>query len=188
MIEFFSHLNSLHPLSAEATAALMKVIRAKELRKGQVWLQEGNICDKLTFVVKGLMKLYFEPGHKELVIEFSKSNDFCVSADSYFNKKPSRYSIRSIEPTVILYFTEAEIQHLSERFPELNIHLKRVAEQRVASLEYHNGLLMLQPKERYEKLAIDKEWMVNGSLLTDRLLAAYLGVGANAVCQWRKNE
>ncbi len=188
MVEFFQYLNSLYPLSPEATSGLMKLIRTKELRRGQIWLQEGAVCDKLSFVIKGLMKLYFESTSKELVIDFSKENDFCLSANSYFNRIPSDYSIRSIEQTVIVYINYIELQSLIEKLPELNSHFKRVAEHHVATLEYHSALLMLSPRERYEKMAGDQSWMIDGSRLTDRLLAAYLGVGANAVCQWRKDE
>lgn len=186
MIEFFNYLNALHPLSAEATAALMKVIRMKELRRGQVWLQEGAVCDKMTFVVKGLMELYFEVGSKEVVIDFSKENTFCLSAESYFNKSLSAYSIRTIEPTIIIYINSLELNALIEKFPELHHHFKSIAEKQVSVIEYHCGLLMLAPRERYEKLAYDHAWMVDGRRITDRLLAAYLGVGANAVCTWRK--
>jgi CRP-like cAMP-binding protein len=164
----------------------LKVIRAKELRRGQVWLQEGAVCDRISFVVKGLLKLYFESAFKELVISFSSENEFSLSADSFFNQVPSRYTIRSIEATVIVFISANELRSLTEKFPELNLHLKCVAEQQVSAFEYHSGLLMMPPKERYEQLASDHPWMIDGSRLTDRLLAAYLGVGANAVCQWRK--
>jgi hypothetical protein len=29
------------------------------LRKGQVWPQEGAVCDKLAFIEKGVVKIYF---------------------------------------------------------------------------------------------------------------------------------
>ena len=187
MLPFFTYLNKLHPLSAEATAALMKMVRAKELRKGQAWLQEGAVCDKLTFVMKGLMKLYFETGSKEVVLHFARENDFILSAQSYLEQLPSEYTIRTTEPAVIVYFLRNDLQHLLAKFPELNLHFLLIDQQQSFAYEYHMGLLMLSPKERYEKLAQDHAWMVDGSRITDRMLAGYLGVGANAVCGWRKS-
>ncbi len=187
MIEFFQYLNSIHPLSAEATSALLKIVRAKELRRGQVWLQEGAVCDKLTFVLKGMLKLYFESDTKELVLQIAKENDWVLSVESYIDKTPSTYSIRSIEPSVVVYVQQSEWQYIQDRFPELQFHMKAIGEWQIRSFEQHAVLLLLPPRERFEKLILTHSWLADGKRITDRLLAAYLGVGANAVCLWRKD-
>ena len=171
MLEFFSHLNSLHPLSAEATTALMKVIRPKELRRGQVWLQEGAVCDKLTFIIKGLVKLYFEAGSKEVVLSIARENECILSAQSYFEQLSSSYSIRSVEQSVIVFILRNDLLHLVSKYPELNSHLKVIAHQQAIQHEYHSGLLMLAPRERFEKLATNCTGMIDGRRIRDRLLA-----------------
>ena len=186
MIELIHHLNSIHPLSAEAVAAFIKVMRAKELRRGQVWLQEGAVCDKLTFVVKGLLKLYFETETKELVLQFARENEFILSAQSYFVNTPSDYSIRAVDPSVVVSISKTDLQFLLSRLPELSHHLLVVGQHQINSLEHHSGLIMLPPRERFEKLVLAKSWLVDGKRITDKLLAGYLGVRANAVCEWRK--
>ncbi len=186
MIEFFQYLNSLHPLSPEAAGDLMKVIRAKELRRGQVWLQEGAVCDKMTFVVKGLMKLYFETGSKEVALNFVKGNELMISAQSYFEHAPSRYIIRSVEQTVVIYIMRNDIQNVLEKHHELHLHLLLIAQLQIADLEYHTGLLMLSRKERFEKLKADRTWMTDGRMLSDKMLAGYLGMTANCLCGFKK--
>ncbi len=186
MIEFFHHLNALYPLSAEAQAALMKVIRAKELRKGQVWLQEGAVCDKLTFVIKGLTKLYFETGSKEVILHFARGGEFCLSAQSYFDQRPSRYIIRAAEPTVVISIAYNEMQQLIERYHELNVHLKLIAQKQAELLEEHLAMLLLPPRERYENLKEQYLWMEGR--LTDRLLAAFIGVTPNCISYYRNGR
>jgi CRP-like cAMP-binding protein len=186
MLEFFNYLNSIHPLSAEATAALMKVIRVKELSKGQVWLQEGAVCDKLAFVVKGLMKMYFESGNKELIIRFAGDNEIMVSAQSYFQGAPSRFAIRAIEPTIILYFAAKEFDHILIKFNELQYHLRILAIREVGQLENHVAILMLSPKARWQAIFQGNDLVELSKKVTDRQLAAYLAVTPNAICTWRK--
>lgn len=188
MIEFFNHLNSLQPLSSEAVAALLKVIKAKELRRGQVWLQEGAVCDKFTFVIKGLMKLYFETGSKEVILNFAREKEFMISAQSYFDQSPSRYTIRSVQQSVVVYVLIHELQSTIDRFPELNLHFSLVAHKQVVEYEYHTGLMMLQPRERYDRLIEEKSWMVNRKVLTDKLLAGYLGIGANVLSGYKRGD
>ncbi|MES2373459.1 MAG: Crp/Fnr family transcriptional regulator [Bacteroidota bacterium] len=186
MIEFFNYLNSLHPLSAEATAALMKVIHAKELRKGQVWLQEGAVCDKLTFVVKGLMKLYFENGNKELIVHFAGNNEFIVSVKSFVNQNASPYTIRAVDPTVICYILERDWVWATQKFPELNAHFGNIFYRICSGYEEHLGLQLIPAKPRYFILMSDKSFLIRSLELPDRLIAAYLGVGPDAICLWKK--
>ncbi len=186
MLEFFSYLNKLTPLSPEATAGIMKVIRVKELRKGQVWLQEGAVCDKMTFVIKGLLKLYFESGNKEVILQLAKEEEWMVSAQSYFSNTPSVYTIRSIEQSLVVYILFTDMNHLVERYPELNHHYLLIAKEQATCLEKHTSILLMPPKQRFEELVNKGSWMINGHRLTDRLLGGYLGIGANGVGRWRK--
>jgi len=186
MVEFFKYLNNLHPLSSEATIWLMKIMRPKELRRGQVWLQEGAVCDKMIFVVKGLLKLYFETGSKEVVMQFAKEDDWIIAANSYFERVPSSYTIRCIEPSVIIYFTKTDFDEILERHIELNILFKLIAEKQLRQYEAHTALLMLSLRERYENLPAQNSWMVCSGRITDRLLAAYLGMTANSLCGIKK--
>lgn len=186
MVELINHFNTIHPLSPEAIAALIKVIKAKELSRGQVWLQEGAVCDKISFVIKGLLKLYFEPGNKELILHLGKENEFVLSAQSYFTDLPSEYAIRAVEPSVIVYISKMDWKYLIQKFSELNIHFLSIAQTYISSFEQHSSLLMLSPKERFDKLTEEGSWLGDGRRITDRLLAGYIGVGANAICNWRK--
>ncbi len=186
MLEFFNYLNNLHPLSAEVTAMLMKVAKMKELRKGQVWLQEGAACDRFTFVVKGLMKLYFEAGPKEVVIALYKENECLLPAQSFFNHKSASYSVSSVEPSVLLYFTTQELQQVLARCPEMYCHLYCIIQKQCIELERHTELLLLPARDRLDKLTLDNSWLASGDRISDKMLAAYLGVGANAVWKWKR--
>jgi CRP-like cAMP-binding protein len=187
MIEFFNYLNSIHPLSSDTTAAILKVSKAKELYRGKVWLQEGAVCDRFTFVVKGLMKSYFETDTKEVIVNFARENEFILSGQSYFNLEPSRYIIRAIEQSIVVYITRQELEHILERFVEFNRHYFVITQEQIVKMEKHSSLLLLPPKERPNALTRESSWMLEGRL-TDRLLYGYLGVGCNGIGNWRKEK
>lgn len=176
MIEFFKYLNSLHPLSGEATAALMRVIRAKELRKGQVWLQEGAVCDRISFIEKGLVKLYFESGNKELVLAYRREREIILSIHSYFTQTPSAFSIRTVEPCTLFYVTHADMQYFEQKFVDFNINMRVILQHFNIISEQHLGILLLSPKLRLEKIREMYPWMGGDPRITDKMLAALIGV------------
>lgn len=186
MIEFFNYLNAIHPLSDEATAALMKVVRAKELRKGQVWLQEGAVCDKFTFVIKGLMKMYFEMHNKEIIISLAKEQSIIFSLTSFFTMQASRFTIRAAEPAIIVYISAADLNNLAGKFREFTEIIKNLYEQQLIEYEAHLTMLSVHPSELLRNAGTQGRWILNGSRLTDKMLASFLGVYPNAVCIWRQ--
>ncbi len=186
MLSFFNYLQSLHPLSPDCQAALMKVIRPKELRRGYVWLQEGAICDKLTFIIKGLSKLYFESGSKEVCLQIAKENEFIFSVNSFCLQSPSAFTMRMIEPTVVVFILYNDWYNLLEKFPELNIHLRLLMQKQLCDFENHTSLLMLNQKERFDRLCSMYPWMGDGKRLTDRVVAAYLGMTPASLCGFKK--
>ncbi len=180
-----NYFNLLHPLSDQAQASLLRVVKHKELRRGQIWLQEGSVCDKITFVEKGLLKLFFESGKKEVIINFARENEIMFSAQSYVSQMPSMYAIRAIEQTTISYILRNDLQRILFKHLELYQHYTFIMHQTLTQIETHAALLLHQPKERYQSLLNANSWVTDGRL-TDRLLAAYLGVGCNAMCRWRR--
>ncbi|MES2329978.1 MAG: Crp/Fnr family transcriptional regulator [Bacteroidota bacterium] len=188
MLSFFHYLNSIHPIAPEAQAALLGCVRQKTLRKAQVWLQEGAVCDKLTFIEKGLVKVYFESGSKEVALWYNRENEIMLSVQSYFTQTPSQFAIRAVEPCQVFYVLHSDMHRLLQQYTELNINARVILQHYYGLSEAHVGLLLRSPRDRFERIAEMYPWMVDGSRLTDRMLAAYIGVTPAAVSQWRNGR
>lgn len=188
MLSFFQYLQAIQPLSPEAQAALLSVVKQKDLRKGQVWLQEGAVCDRMSFVKKGMAKLYFEAGNKELILQLAGEGEFILSAQSYFDQKPSDYSIRCIVPTAVVYILYQDLQAVLEKHTEINRHLLQIACRQITRIEAHAGLLLCAPKTRFETLLHNASWQVHRPLVTDKMLAAYIGVTPASISYYRKEQ
>ena len=186
MLELFGHLNSLHPLSAETVAALLRYMQRKELRRNQVWLQQGAVCDKLAFVERGMCKTYFEEGSKELVLGYTTKNDVLIAADSYFGSKPSTLTIRALEGTILVYVPVAEMNGLMKRFSDLNVLMRVIAEREAMQLEKHLELLMLPARMRYERVGEMYSWLLKKC--TDRMIAAFIWVTPNCISYYRNGR
>lgn len=186
MLAFLHYLQSIHPLTPEAQAALLACVRAKSLRKGQVWLQEGTVCDKLAFIEKGVVKIYFESGPKEVALWFVREDELAICAQSFFEQKPASFAIRAVEPTQLYYLMHSDLQRVLQLHPALNLHLRLILQHYLARSESHTELLLCSARERFKRIQQQHPWMVDKSRLTDKMLAAYLGITPAAVCVFRK--
>lgn len=188
MLEFLSFLNSLYPLSDEAQAAMIKVLTEKKLRRGQHLLRQGETCKHLAFIKRGLLKVYFDKGNKEVALWFNKEMDAVLSVQSFFTQTPSRLSIKCEEDSEILMVPYGEIENLYERYPVYNRHARLILQHYYSLSEAHVTLLMQSPRQRYDAIAGMYPWMMDGSRLTDQMLADYLGIDRTTLSRYRNGR
>jgi CRP-like cAMP-binding protein len=160
----------------------------KRLKKRQYLLQEGNVCDRLTFVSNGSLVSYSTDDKGcEHVISFAF--DGCWAGDwaSLYGKQPSSLTIEALQPCELLQI-RAEHQELLftlvpayERFMRINHQNTCAAFQR--RLESSLGLCA---DERYTRLI--EESPVLAARIPLNLIASYLGVTPETLSRVRKQK
>jgi len=68
-------------------------------KKGEYILKQGEICDKLFIVRKGLVKGFFVINKKEINSWISMDNEFVTSISGYFKNEPAEENIQCLEDT-----------------------------------------------------------------------------------------
>lgn len=66
-------------------------------------LEEGKIADKLYFIRKGCLRLFFYNEGKDITFQFFFEGDFVASFDSLYKGTPSLFSLESIEPSEVMF-------------------------------------------------------------------------------------
>lgn len=176
MLELLNFLNNVHPVNPATQHLLGQILRKKDLRKNQLWLQEGSICDKIAFIEMGLVKVYFDSGAKEVCLWYNKENEVTLSVQSFFSQVPSKLAIRAIVPTTLYYITYPELQMLYDKHLDFNINGRRILEHYYGLSEAHVTLLLQPIKMRYQLVAKLYPWMLTDERITDKMMAAYLGM------------
>ena len=117
-MNFLEHLSSYTSVSKEASDFLKEMTVRKRMPAGQLLHSEGDICNRLWFIEKGAVRWYFlnEDG-RDITDSFATENSFVTAFDSFFQRKPSRFFIETLEKCDL---TQIEYQHLEEslkKFP-----------------------------------------------------------------------
>lgn len=179
MIELIQFLHMANPLTAEMEQDVRKALQVKELPKGRHWLREGEICNYITFIERGLMKIYTEINGKEVVVWFHKEFDAVISVKSFFKRVASRLAIQALEPTRIWYASYQDLYQIYGKHPHFNINGRIITEEYYTISEDHVMLMHLPAKERYLKFLELFPWM--HGRVKDKEIASYLGVSAAAL-------
>lgn len=189
MEELLKLLQGFHPVADELQIFLLHHLPKETHRANKVILEEGQVCDWIAFVEKGLLKIYYEcEDMSERIVWFHREGDVIGSMKSYYSGLPSQLTIRTMEETVIRKIKKPELETLMQKFPEFNINARRITELYYSMSEDHVILLAMPPKERFKKLESDYPWILTDPRIRDYMVAAYLGINKATLSLYRNGK
>lgn len=148
--------------------------------------RQGDDPEYCYFVSEGLLRFYYatESG-KELNKCFYSEGDFAADFSANYLKRPSRFSIATIEPSVLVLVPIAEYLEVTADSPDL----KLLSEQAMNTLMVRNErreeeLLTLSAKERFRKFATNFPTYMER--VPQHHVASYLGVTPEFLSKHKK--
>lgn len=189
MEELLKLLETFNPVPTELQVYLLHHLPKETHRANKTILHEGDVCDWIAFVEKGLLKIYYElEDGTERIIWFQKEGDVIGSMKSYFSGLPSKLTIRTMEETHLRKIKKTDLEALMVQFPSFNVNARKITEQYYSRNEDHVILLAMPPKERLKKLEEEYPWIVDDPRIKDYMLAGYLGINKATLSMYRNGK
>lgn len=164
---------------------LIEKFKLKTLRKGEHLLAQGQVCNKLFFVKKGCLRLYYMADNIEITVWFSFENNSAIELSSFLSGAPSEYFIEAVEDSEIFYLHKSELNSLYERHPEMQKIMRAFWEDVILNLLKRFTSLQ---KDSSEKRYLD---LMNQPIYLQRIpqkyLASYIGVTPSSLSRIRRN-
>lgn len=172
-------------ISDEAWEAQAKCLKEQKLKKKELLLNAGEVCDFVAFVEKGLFRFYRLDDGNENVLGFVSENFFATDYSSFLSRRESYYYIQALEDSKVFKLHYNDMQRLYIEFPEYERFGRLIAENIYMGLEMRNiSLLIKSPEERYLKLL--KSTSNIFSKVPQYMIASYLGITPEALSRIRK--
>ena len=136
------HIGNFINIKDAQLSIISKFFEIRELKKRELVLGEGEICQELFFVTKGCLQIfYIKESGTEQTIDFALENWWTTDFHAYGNKTSSKFSIRSIEPGEILVLSKSAQGELLKAVPELERYFHLVFQRAYAASQYRIKLL-----------------------------------------------
>ncbi len=187
-MNFVEYINTFLPLSQSVSDELLKKSKKEDLPKHYLLHKEGEICQKIHFIEKGLVRWYYynEDG-RDITDSFALENSFITAFDSFFQRKPSRYFIELLEDSIIYSMTFDDLEETFKKFPETEkvsrLLLIQVLEQTIdknAALQFRNA------EQRYRYITEKHPDLLQRVSLGH--IASYLGITQETLSRIRAKK
>ncbi len=140
-----------------------------------ILLQEGKIAERLFFILKGCLRLFYYSDGRDMTFQFFFENELVASFDSLYKQTPSLFSLESIETTEVLSISKHEFFNLIES----DINVRKLFEEKLIDRFHDYQMLFLSriknsPQQRYEELIRQYPHIVQR--VPQHYIASYLGI------------
>ncbi|WP_240964309.1 Crp/Fnr family transcriptional regulator [Flavivirga algicola] len=169
-------------LSAFLTIELLK----KKLKRRAFILEQGEVCNHFTFVVKGCLKMYkVDTKGSQHNLQFAVENNWISDYGSFYNNESSDLNIETLEPSLLLQIKKNDVFHLFDHSSLFDRNIRIIIEN--SFIEQQKRVLQTissTTQERY--LYFLKRYPNLSNRISNVQIASYIGVTPEFLSMVRK--
>lgn len=157
------------------------------VRKGKLILKKNQICDKLTYTIKGTFRTYYnDESGKDITSWVSFDDMLAIEPASFYTQQPTKYNIEALIDSEIATITYNDLERLYKDIPNFQKFGRKIAEE--VAVGAINRVIAFQHEpadRRYEELVAKNNYLQKVPL---KHLATFLGVTDTSLSRLRRKK
>lgn len=174
-------------LTEKELAIIHSYFQEEQLQKNDFFTKSAKVCDKLSIVKSGILRVYALADGKEITQWISTENFLITEVLGFFFDQPNRWNIQAFTDTALLTITKANYLKLCKEFPKWNEIEKRFIVKCFAMIEDRVfSHLSMTAEERYDLYFEQNRALFNQVPL--QYIASVLGMTPETFSRIRKRR
>jgi CRP-like cAMP-binding protein len=175
-------------LTEEEIKLTMSSYVPQNIKANDFFLKEGEVCNYIGFVTKGLLRSYFYDDYaNEITTDFFPEGTLIIAFDSFNNRVPSKEYIKTIEDSELMVVRYERQKELYQLVPAWNQICKDLADVKSREmLDRASSFQILSAAERYQKFCNENPQLLQRVNLG--FIASYIGVDNATLSRIRKKK
>jgi len=184
---FVEYVNQVSLLTPSGVDQLFQIAKPKSLKKGDILLKKGQVCDAYYLVETGFLSTVYDKDGMPAHSNFTFEGSFTCDLQSMKEQMPSLISIEAGEDTSIWQLDSKMLFECGMSAPEIMLFTRRlIGRLQIESAEYDNLIKLNRPAGRYEYIESNNPELLQRISLSQ--LASYLGITRDTLSRIRKKK
>ncbi|WP_228420041.1 Crp/Fnr family transcriptional regulator [Chryseobacterium camelliae] len=107
-------------LGTEDLNTIRHYFREEKLSKNEFFTKSDQVCNRLSMVKSGILRIYALSDGKEITQWLSVADTFITEAVGFFFNQPNRWNIQAFTEVELLTITKTDYHKLCKEFPKWN--------------------------------------------------------------------
>jgi CRP-like cAMP-binding protein len=185
MRKLIENIKAYVSLNSNEIGHLEESIEKKTYNKNDIIFTEGKIADKIYFVNKGCVRLFYNVNGNDKTAFFYTEGQFICAGESYTFNIPAVENYQAVEQTDIYVFSKSKIEILLSKVPKMEVIARIATENELITCQkVIASFVTKSAEERYLDLLNTK-----GELflrVPQQYIASFLGVSPETLSRIKK--
>lgn len=160
-------------MTHEELDMLESILVPKRYSKGEMILKEGEVCENIYYIDKGLVRQFYFKNNKELTEHIGSDGEIFMCIESLFKEESTRLQIEALEPSSIYLIPKHRLEQVALHNVNIQILYRKILEESLIISQIHADLLRFETAQnRYLRLCKMKPQVVLRAPLV--YIASYL--------------
>jgi len=182
------HIEKIVQLNSEEIAILDPCLNISTIKKKELVVEEGQVCNTLYFIIKGCMRQYIiNDKGVEQTLQFGIENWWITDYLSYHNQIPSHFYIQAVEKSEVIAIENSTLESILFQIPKLERYFRIVAQKSFGAAQMRiKFLFTMSAEERYHHFnGLHPEFVQR---VPQYMLASYLDFSAEFMSKIRAGK
>jgi CRP-like cAMP-binding protein len=172
-------------LTEQSWQRLQERFTFQYLKRGELLTCNGEVCRQVSFINRGLLRMFYLVDGKEVCTGFGKENDYLAQYDSFLTKQPSAGNVDALEDCELINLSYDNVQSLYAEEPVFQIFGRKIAEMLFIMISSQTtSLLTLTPEERYKAVLERQPFIIQR--VPQYMIASYIGITPEHLSRLRR--
>ncbi|HEY6956148.1 MAG TPA: Crp/Fnr family transcriptional regulator [Flavisolibacter sp.] len=168
-------INSFSLLSEQSMEIFLSAWKHWSLPKDHFLLKEHAVSNYIYFIEKGVARIFYHKNEKEVTEWIAMENQFFLSIQSFFQRKPSHLIIHTLEPSEVYGIHHDDFMRLADEHHDVERLLRKmVTASLILSQVRMDSIQFETAQQRYDRLITTSPEILQKVPLS--YIASFLGV------------
>ena len=140
-------------MTHEELDTLESILVPKRYSKGEMILKEGDVCENIYYIDKGLVRQFYFKNNKELTEHIGSDGEIFMCIESLFKEEPTRLQIEALEPSSIYLIPKHRLEQVALHNVNIQILYRKILEESLIISQIKADMLRFESAQnRYRRL------------------------------------
>ncbi|MBO6287519.1 MAG: Crp/Fnr family transcriptional regulator [Prevotella sp.] len=132
---------------------LESVLVPRKYAKGSIILKEGEQCQSIIYIHRGLLRQFYFKNGKEVTEYLAVDGDIVMCIESLFKEEPSYLQVEALENTILYELPKQRLEQVALHNVNIQILYRKILEESLIISQVHADLLRFETAEnRYRRM------------------------------------
>ena len=140
-------------MTHEELDTLESILVPMKFAKGEMILKDGEICENIYYIDKGLVRQFYFKNGKEVTEHLGEDRTIFMCIESLFREIPSHLQVEALEPSMVYALPKHRLESVALHNANIQILYRKILEESLILSQVHADLVRFETAgDRYKKM------------------------------------